>query len=125
MSLFDKLNKKSIEGEPNNLSLIGNNFNPQSLSPAFGYTDSTNNLDPALSRLQDTYSVNSIPRVRIVDFNKTQYKPYLPPESQLDELDVKGPKNLKAGVKGAVVSQIYKSKTGRRYKDLGPVEGRY
>jgi hypothetical protein len=125
MSLLDKLNKTSAVGEPNNLSLVGNNFNPQRLSPAFGYADSTNNLDPALSRLQNTYDVNSNPNIRIVDFNKSQYPSYLPPESQLDELDINAPKNLRAGSIGSVVSQIYKSKTGRKYKDLGPIEGRY
>jgi len=128
MSLFNRLNKKSIEGEPNNLSLAGNGFNPQKLSPAFGYADPANTLnplDPALSRLQFTYSVNSTPRVRIVDFNKTEYKSYLPPESILDELDKDAPKNLRAGSIGSVVSQVYKSKQGRTYRDLGPTEGRY
>ena len=128
MSLLDKLNKTSAAGEPNNLSLAGNNFNPQRQSPAFGYADPANTLnplDPALSRLQNTYDVNSNPNVRIIDFNKTQYKSYLPPESQLDELDINAPKNLRAGSVGSVVSQIYKSKTDRKYKDLGPVEGRY
>ncbi len=103
------------------LSLQGNGFNPQRLSSAFGYADSTNSLDPKLSRLQNTYDVNSNPKVRIVDFNKTPYKSVVPPESTMDELDPIAP-NLKVT---GVVSQIYKSKTGRNYKDLGPKEGRY
>jgi hypothetical protein len=122
MSLLNKLNTNSPD---NTLSLAGNGFNPQKGSPAFGYIDAANTLDPALSKLQNTYDINSNPSIRIVDFNKTQYKSYLPPESQLDELDINGPKNLRAGKLGSVVSQIYKSKTGRQYKDLGPVEGRY
>ena len=121
MSLVDKLNKKTSKGEPNNLSLVGNNFNPRPQTPAFGYADSTNSLNPKLSRLQFTYSVDYIPTVRIVDFNKSQYPSVLPPASTLDELDTKAP-NLK--IEG-VVSQIYKSKQGRGYKDLGPAEGRY
>lgn len=118
MALQDKLKDST-------LSLQGNGFNPQSQNPAFGYADSSNSLDPKLSRLQNTYDVNSTPNVRIVDFNKTQYKSYLPQESQLDELDVNAPKNTKAGTAGSVVSQIYKSSTGKKYSDLGPKEGRY
>ena len=124
MSLLDKLNQKNKTGEPNTLSLIGNNFNPQTQSPAFGYADSTNRLEPLLSRLHRTYSVDSIPNVRIVDFNKSQlYPPVVPPPSQYDELDPNAPNfNI---VQGGVVSKIYKSKQGRNYRDLGPTEGRY
>ena len=124
MSLLDKLNQKNNPFEPNNLSLIGNNFNPQSQSPAFGYVDSTNSLDPLLSRLHDEYSVDGIPNVRIVDFNKSAlYPSVVPPPSQDDELDINAPNfNI---VRGGVVSKIYKSKQGRNYRDLGPAEGRY
>ena len=122
MSLLDKLKSNSPD---NKLSLEGNGFNPQRGNAAFGYADVSNNLDPALSKLQNTYDVNSVPKVRIIDFNKTQYKSFLPPEAQLDELDTNAPKNLRAGKLGSVVSQIYKSATGRKYKDLGPIEGRY
>ena len=128
MSLLDKLKSNSPD---NKLSLEGNGFYPQRRTPSFGYENPNvnspqNPLNPSLSALQNTYSVDSIPaKIRIVDFNKTQYKSYLPFESQLDELDVNAPKNLKAGKLGSVVSQIYKSRQGRRYKDLGPVEGRY
>jgi len=118
MSLQDKLANST-------LSLQGNGFNPQRANPAFGYVDASNSLDPKLSRLQNTYDVNSNPNVRIVDFNKTPYKSYLPLESQLDELDTRGPKNLRAGSPGSVVSQIYKSSKGSKYSDLGPSGGRY
>jgi hypothetical protein len=123
MSLLNKLNQKTKTGEPNNLSLVGNNFNPQTKSPAFGYVDSTNNLNPRLSRLHNTYSVDGIPKIRIVDFNKSPYKSVLPPASGIDELDKDAP-NLNP-VAGGVVSKVYKSKQGRNYKDLGPAEGRY
>lgn len=119
------LNKLNSPAADNTLSLIGNGFNPSRSKPAFGYVDPTANLDPRASRLQRTYSVDSDPKVRIVDFNKSPYPSYLPSESTLDELDLRAPKNTKAGAKGSVVSQIYKSKSGRRYKDLGPAEGRY
>jgi hypothetical protein len=123
MSLLDKLNQKTKKGEPNNLSLVGNNFNPQTKSPAFGYVDSTNNLNPRLSRLHNTYSVDGIPKIRIIDFNKSPYKSELPPPSGVDELDKNAPNfNI---VQGGVVSKIYKSKQGRNYRDLGPAEGRY
>jgi hypothetical protein len=118
MSLLDKLKTNSPD---NTLSLLGNGFNPQKGNPAFGYADSTNSLNPKLSRLQFTYSVDYIPTVRIKDFNKSQYPSVLPPASILDELDTKAP-NLE--VKG-VVSKVYKSKQGRNYRDLGPAEGRY
>ena len=118
MSLQDKLKDST-------LSLQGNGFDPQRSSPAFGYADASNSLDPKLSKLQYTYDVNSNPNVRVVDFNKTPYKSTLPSESQLDELDTRGPKNLRAGTPGSVVSQVYKSSKGNNYKDLGPTEGRY
>ena len=52
------------------LSLLGNGFNPQSNQPAWGYSDATNDLNPATSKLQNTYSVNSIPNVRLKNFNR-------------------------------------------------------
>jgi hypothetical protein len=45
----------------------------------------------------------------------------VPAESRLDELDRRAPNLTPAGV----VSQIYKSKAGRQYKQLGPQPGRY
>jgi hypothetical protein len=45
-----------------------------------------------------------------------------PKPSSLDELDSNAP-SLRPNT--GVVSQVYKSKQGRRYKDLGPLEGRY
>jgi hypothetical protein len=117
MSLLNKLGESKY-------SLLGNKLDPQPRSAAWGFADAANTvnpLDPKESKLQNTYDVNSTPKVRIVSFNKTAYAPYLPQESQLDELDNKAPNLEVAGV----VSQIYKSKTGRNYKDLGPTEGRY
>jgi hypothetical protein len=125
MSLQNKL-------KDSKLSLDGNGFNPQRKTPSWGFENpnvnpsALNPLDPSLSALQNTYSVDSKPaNVKIVSFNKTQYKPYLPTESKLDELDVRAPKNNRAGQAGSVVSQIYKSSTGQKYKDKGPKDGRY
>jgi hypothetical protein len=69
--------------------------------------------------LHNLYSVDGNPDVRwrLIPGNQ-QMKPR---PSTLDELDSIAP-NLKPT---GVVSQIYKSRTGRRYKDLGPTEGRY
>jgi len=124
MALQDKLKDST-------LSLEGNGFNPALQSAAWGLnntniTDPTlNPLDPKLSILQNTYDVNSTPQTKIVSFNKTPYKPFLPTESRLDELDKNAPANTQAGLAGSIVSQIYKSATGKKYKDLGPKDGRY
>ena len=106
--------------DQSNLSLQGNGFNPQQQSPAWGYIDASANLDPAASKLQNTYSVDSIPPVRLKDFNRNGVTA-VPAESRLDELDRRAP-NLQPG---GVVSQLYKSKPGRQYKQLGPRDGRY
>jgi hypothetical protein len=113
MAIIDQLNNS-------NLSLQGNNINPMPTQPAWGYIDSTANLDPAVSKLQNTYSVNSIPPVRLKDFNINGVTT-VPAESRLDELDRRAPGLTASGV----VSQVYKSATGRTYKDLGPADGRY
>jgi hypothetical protein len=125
MSLENKL-------KDSKLSLEGNGFNPQLKTPSWGFNNPTvdpallNPLDPKLSALQYTHGVDSKPAdVKIISFNKTQYKPYLPGESKLDELDVRAPKNGRAGGTGSVVSQIYKSSTNQNYKDKGPKTGRY
>ena len=125
MSLENKL-------KDSKLSLEGNGFNPQLKTPSWGFSNpninpaTLNPLDPKLSALQYTHGVDSIPKdVKIISFNKTQYKPYLPEESKLDELDVRAPKNGRAGGTGSVVSQIYKSSTNQNYKDKGPKNGRY
>ena len=102
------------------LSLQGNGINAVPTQPAWGYTDASNNLSPAASKLQNTYSVDSIPPVRLKDFNINGVTT-VPAESRLDELDRRAP-NLTTG---GVVSQIYKSATGRKYRDLGPADGRY
>ena len=110
-----------IDQLPNsNLSLQGNRFNPQQQQAAWGYIDASANLDPAVSKLQKTYSVNSNPQVRIKDFNRNGVTT-VKPESILDELDNRAPNLQPFGV----VSQFYKSKVGRQYKQLGPRDGRY
>jgi hypothetical protein len=110
------------------LSLQGNGFNAQPNSPAWGYQapGSNNTLDPALSELQNTYSVDGNPTERIVDFNRQTLGGVtsVRPPATLDELDPNAPNNFQAGT-GGVVSQIYKSAAGRKYKDLGPQPGRY
>lgn len=69
--------------------------------------------------LHDQFSVNGEPNVtwRLIKGNKSMK----PQPSTMDEMDTIAP-NLKPV---GVVSQVYKSKQGRRYKDLGPTEGRY
>jgi hypothetical protein len=125
MSLVNKL-------KDSNLSLEGNNLTRKLQDASWGFSNPSitaptiNPLDPSLSALQNTYSVDSNPaNVRIVSFNKTAYAPFLPKESKLDELDTNAPTNRQAGLRGSVVSQIYKSATGKKYKDLGPKDGRY
>jgi hypothetical protein len=103
-----------------NLSLLGNNFNPTPNSPAWGYPDATTNLDPAQSKLQNTYSVDSNPQVRLKNFNRNGITT-VRPAARLDELDTNAPNLTPTGV----VSQVYKSKVGRQYKQLGPQPGRY
>jgi hypothetical protein len=109
-----------------NFSLVGNGFNAQPTQPAWGYQAPGGGLDPALSQLQNTYSVNGNPNERIVDFNRAALGGVttVKAPARLDELDRNAPNNTQAGL-GGVVSQIYKSPVGRRYKDLGPQPGRY
>jgi hypothetical protein len=108
------------------LSLVGNRLTANPTQPAWGYPDSTNQLDPALSRLQYTYSVDGNPNTRIVDYNRAALGGVttVRPPARLDELDPNAPNNTQAGT-GGVVSLIYKSAPGRKYKDLGPQPGRY
>lgn len=68
--------------------------------------------------LHNLYSVDGQPNVTWRPSNGSGFKPQ---PSTMDEMDPIAP-NLKPV---GVVSQVYKSKTGRQYKDLGPVEGRY
>jgi hypothetical protein len=100
MGLLDKL-KSSI------LGLGGNK--PQQ----FG----VNPIPP--DSLHQLYSVDGNPDVswRLIKGNL----PNKPLPSTLDELDPNAPNLQNAGV----VSQVYKSKRGRTYRDLGPTEGRY
>ena len=100
MGLLDKL-KSSI------LGLGGNK--PQN----FG----VNPVPP--NSLHNLYSVDGQPNVtwRLIKGNKSMK----PQPSTIDEMDKQAPNLNPVGV----VSQVYKSKQGRRYKDLGPTEGRY
>lgn len=68
--------------------------------------------------LHNLYSVDGQPNVSWRPSNGSGFKPQ---PSNLDELDLIAPNLNPVGV----VSQVYKSKQGRRYKDLGPTEGRY
>ena len=108
------------------LSLVGNGFNARPNTPAWGYQAPGGDLDPELSELQYTYSVDGDPNVRIVDFNRAAFggATTVKPPATLDELDPNAPNNFQAGT-GGVVSQIYKSSRGRNYRDLGPQPGRY
>ena len=112
------------------LSLVGNGIRATSTpgsttTPSWGYVNGRGPIpDPYNSKLQYTYSVDGDPNVRIVDFNRNGVTRVKPP-AELDELDPNAPNNTQAGLAGSVVSQVYKSKPGRRYKDLGPSEGRY
>ena len=108
------------------LSLVGNNFNTNPNQQGWGYPDFTGELNPALSSLQNSYSVDGNPNVRIEDFNRLALGgvTVVKPPSTLDELDPIAPNNFQAGT-GGVVSQIYKSQSGRKYRDLGPQPGRY
>jgi hypothetical protein len=129
MALLDKLAESK-------LSLRGNNFNPQSQQASFGFSffPPPNSLDPAQSRLHyNAYSILGYDEkyregglattMKVYDFNRAALGGVtaVRPPSQLDELDTSAP-NL---TPGGVVSQIYKSAAGRRYRELGPSEGRY
>jgi hypothetical protein len=83
-----------------------------------GIKPATFDVDPATA-LHNVYSVDGTPNVRWISSNGNAG--IIPKPSKLDELDPNAPKLKPVGV----VSQVYKSKTGRRYKDLGPTEGRY
>jgi len=115
-SVLDQLDKS-------NLSLQGNKFNPQSQTADWGYSDPTGELQPDLSKLQYTYSVDGDPNVRIQDYNRAALGGVttVRPPARLDELDTNAP-NL---TPGGVVSQVYKSTPSRNYRNLGPAEGRY
>jgi hypothetical protein len=77
-----------------------------------------------------------IGQMLIYDYNRAFYGGFnlVRPPSELDEMDKRAPNNEKIGSPvptltnnnvGPVVSQIYKSVDGKRYKDLGPRSGRY
>jgi len=109
------------------LALQRNNLTATPNQSSWGFPDTTgaNALNPAASKLQNTYSVDGNPNVRIIDFNRAALggstTAGLKVPSAIDELDLRAP-NL--SVRG-VVSQVYKSTVGRQYKQLGPRNGRY
>ena len=115
------------------LSLQGNGLRATSTpgdtsTPSWGYVNGSGPIpNPYNSELQNTYSVDGNPNERIVDFNRQALGGVttVKPPATLDELDPNAPSNTQAGHAGSVVSQIYKSPQGRRYKDLGPQPGRY
>jgi hypothetical protein len=102
--------------ENSNYSLQGNGFNPSPYSSNWGYVSPDSGLEPGRSNLHLVYSVDGNPNVSLYNFNRDGSS-FVAPPSLLDELDPNAPNNYQ--------SQIYKSSTGRNYKDLGPSEGRY
>lgn len=124
MSVLNQLGKST-------LSLQGNKLDPQPHQPNWGYADQTYNngdLDPELSNLHRTYSVDGDPSdLWIQDFNRPALGGITTPNqpSRLDELDTNAPNNTQASKKGSVVSKIYKSSPGKTYRDSGPTLGRY
>jgi hypothetical protein len=109
-----------------NLSLVGNRIDVNPGQQGWGYSDYTGELAPDLSKLHDEYSTYGDPNIKIQDFNRVALGGVttVRPPSTLDEMDPTAPNNFQAGL-GGVVSQIYKSVSGRRYNDLGPQPGRY
>jgi hypothetical protein len=87
------------------LGLIANRLEAKK----FGYFAGT-----ATDKLHNQYSIHTNPEVKLLNFNGS---PKVRPESTLDELDPKAPRNPRA--------KQYKSKSGRKYSDLGPTDGRY
>ena len=93
---------------------------PTSVLGLVGAKPPTFGVDPVPpGSLHNLYSVDGNPDVRWRTSNGNLG--VKPQPSNLDELDPIAPNLNPVGI----VSQVYKSKSGRRYKDLGPTEGRY
>ncbi len=93
---------------------------PNSTLGLKGQRPQTFGVNPAPpDSLHDLYSVDGNPDVtwRLIPRNV----PNKPLPSTMDELDPIAPSLQPIGV----VSQVYKSKPGRKYSDLGPTGGRY
>ena len=124
--------------------LVRHNVEPQrdptTKNSFWGYRDPSANTDPALSQLHGEgfanpyelgYSVDGAPTVRVESFGDATAGSTIAvrPQSNIDELDRNAPNNYQIGRPvpngGPVVSQIYKSPRGQRYRDLGPIDGRY
>jgi hypothetical protein len=90
----------------------------------FGFKPAPSPVEGAVATaLHRDYSALANPgKVNVVDFNGTIFNK---PASTLDETDPIAPNNFAAGSAGSVVSQIYKSSVGQKYKDKGPLGGHY
>ena len=123
MSLLNRI-------ESSKFSLQGNGFDPHPGNPDFGYLAKGQSVlvsDRGFSNLHNQYSVYSLDNkenettMRVVDYNKTQYTPYVPKETSLDPLDNRAPKNREA--------TNYSNQPGQKYsysdQGKGPSEGRY
>ena len=119
MAILDQL-------QGSTLSLVGNGYATNPGQQGWGFPDYTGELAPDLSRLHDFYSVTGDPNLRVQDFNRLALggATAVKTPSTLDEMDPIAPNNYQAGT-GGVVSHIYKSVSGRQYRDLGPQPGRY
>ena len=124
--------------------LVRHNVEPQrditAKNSFWGYRDPSANTDPYLSQLhgegffdpyQLGYSVDGTPNVRVLSFGDPAAgsTTIVKKPSIIDELDPNAPNNTQIGKPvpngGPVVSQIYKSPVGQRYRELGPKDGRY
>lgn len=114
--------------ENSKFSLRGNGYNPQPGNPDWGYLAKNQSIllsDRSFSNLHNQYSVYSLDSqgnettMRIKDYNKTAYTPFIPNETSLDPLDNIAPRNREA--------TNYFNRPGQRYSDpgKGPEGGRY
>jgi hypothetical protein len=128
-SVLNQLPNSRLSLEGNSLTATPSPFN--TTNPSWGYSDSSIIPNPADSKLQNTYSVDGNPNERIIDFNRQALGGVsaVKAPSNLDELDINAPNFIHVGgpytVGGNIMSQIYKSAIGRKYRDLGPQPGFY
>ena len=75
MSVINQLKKST-------LSLVGNGFKAQPNQPSWGYQSNIPNnpggIEPEISELHKTYSVDNKPDLRIKDFNRAASSGCLP-----------------------------------------------
>ncbi len=112
--------------ENSKFSLLGNGFNPQPGNPDWGHLAKEQSIlvsDRGFSNLHNQYSVYSLDNKEnettmvVKNYNKTPYQSYVPTETRLDPLDDKALRNGEA--------TNYFDKSGQKYSDKGPSEGRY